>query len=141
MFNILLLQAVIYSRILHIYYQHCHNLTYGSSFVGDHTVFNDFYEEVADNYDRLSEYTVSQFGNKEFNTTVIHESIMEELQNYKVENMTSQEMFNSSLILEFKFYNILKELDIKASIGLKNMIGDFAEKSDVRQYKIKQRLK
>jgi len=141
MSKIPLLKAIIYSRVLHLFYHYCHLLTYGETFVGDHSLFGGFYEEMSDHYDRLSEYLIATLGNEAFETQKINMLVAEELQRFKIEKISTISMLAGALILEKEFYTSLQELDSVATIGLKNMIGDLAEKSDSRQYKILQRKK
>lgn len=136
-----LLQTVILSRVLHLFYQYCHNLSFGPTFVGDHKMFKDFYEQLVDDYDKITEYTIAHIKQSEFETSKINQAISQKLQQFQVEKMSMTKMCKSSTALELEFYSSLVNLNNVGDIGLKNMVGDFAERSNVRQYKLRQRLK
>lgn len=129
-------------RLLQLYYHNCHNLTKGIMFQQDHAFFAESYDRAENDYDSLVEYMIATLGNEAFNTATVIKHIAEELSEIKVEEMSSQEMYIKALELEVELYEELTELnDTSSRIGLINLIGDIATASDVRKYKMQQRLK
>lgn len=139
--QVALLSLVISIRSLHLYYHYCHNLTYGPTFLADHNTFADFYTELAGQYDQVSEYAVALLGNSKFDVENINKAIAMRLDGMAVNKLSPGEMFKQALKLEKDLVEDLEALDKKSSIGMKNLLGDLAQTSDVRTYKIQQRLK
>lgn len=134
------LLPIIRLRVLQLYYHHCHNLVKGQSFFEDHAFFAASYAEVELQYDSLSEYCIATLGTKAFDTELITKGIAKGLSGLKLNSMGADEMYSKALELEEELYSDLTELDKGSPIGLRNMVGAFAELADVRKYKIKQRL-
>ena len=135
------LRPLVYSRVLDHFYHHCHNLTYGESFVSDHALFAAFYAELGLQYDQLAEYLIATTGSASFQTQMINDAVAQKLSEYPVETMSPEIMFSVALQLEAEYYEYLVRLDAVGSVGVKNMVGAMAELADVRKYKIQQRLK
>lgn len=138
--KVVLMRAIVSARILQLYYHSCHNLISGESFFADHEFFGGVYPQLETHYDRLAEYYICLFGKKAFETKILTKAVSEELEKHEIEEMCCCDMFKLSQKLETKFYKELENISKKASIGLANMVGDIAEQSDVRMYKIQQRL-
>ena len=134
------LKTAITSRLMQLYYHNCHHLTQGASFFSDHEFFGSAYGAMDGAYDRLAERYIGEFGNKAFETVTIAKVVMGEVTDYQVEDMCCCDMLETGLKLEQRLSAELTALDKVAPIGLRNLIGDLAEQSDIRQYKIKQRL-
>lgn len=135
-----LLKLVVSIRAMQLYYHYCHNLTSGPTFGSDHAMFNDFYSELACQYDQVAEYTVATIGVAKFDTVKISKAISMRLDKLSVEAMSPDKMFKEGLKLEKSLQEDLEEVDEKGSLGMKNLIGELAQTSDVRTYKIQQRL-
>ena len=140
MTKVVFIKPIITSRLMQLYYHNCHHLTKGCSFFSDHEFFNTAYTALDSNYDRLSERYIAEYGVKAFETGTIITKIQEDLIEYKIETFDCKLMFDNALKLEKKYQQELQTLDKTASLGLKNLIGDLAEQSDVRIYKIQQRI-
>lgn len=135
------LKAAIAARTLQLYYHYCHNLVTGPSFTQDHAEFAAYYAQAALDYDVIIEYMIANLGNKALDTQAVNEVLFKRLSTIKVEVMSAEEMFEIALELESEYQQALENLEDKGSIGLKNALGAIAEFSDVRKYKIQQRLK
>lgn len=136
-----LLKPLICSRMMQLFYHHCHNLTSGEAFFSDHLAFGEYYDRLEEDYDRIAEYMIAVFGVEKFDTIEINSFVVEKLNLYRLENMSIEGMFKIALELEKEYYLMLMMLDSVGTIGIKNMVGDLAEASDVRVYKIQQRIK
>ena len=134
------IKAIIAARVLQLYYHYCHNLVTGPTFLQDHEMFGGFYASVENDYDALVEYLIATLGNKAIETKAVNQLLMKQLTAIQVESMSAEDMFSKGLELEDELYSAIRILDAKGSIGVKNLIGDIAQKSDVRQYKVQQRL-
>lgn len=136
----ILMKAIVTCRVMQLYYHNCHNLVSGETFFSDHSFFGDLYPRLESDYDRLAEFYIATFGKAAFETKALSTLVQEELDKFEVEKMSCKDMFSTSVELETKLYKELEAIDKKASIGLRNLIGDVAEQIDVRMYKLKQRL-
>lgn len=135
------LKAALAARTLQLYYHYCHNLVTGPSFTQDHAEFAMYYAQAEKDYDVIVEYMIANLGNKAFDTRAVNEVLLKKLASIKVEAMSAEEMFEMALELEKEYQEALENLEAVGSIGLKNALGAIAELSDVRVYKIQQRLK
>ena len=135
------LNVAIRARTMQMYYHFCHNLVSGETFFQDHEAFGEFYPALEGDYDRLVEYMIATLGPKALDVKLVNESLFDELNKLKVDKLCCCEMFEKGLELEQEYVKALTKLDKMAPIGLRNLVGDLAEKSDVRTYKIKQRIK
>ncbi len=132
------LRAICQLRALQLYYHYCHNLTKGPSFNADHELFKSFYESADSEYDRMVEYHIAAFGSLESDTVTKQVAVL--LDGLSVEQMSTDEMFANGLKMEYDLYQDLTSIEEGSPIGFRNLLGDISESSDVRQYKIKQRL-
>lgn len=135
------LKVAIAARTLQLYYHYCHNLCTGSTFMQDHAEFAANYAQAQLDYDTIVEYMIATLGNKAFDTKAINQILMEKLSSFKVESMSVDKMFEVALKLEKEYQEVIVPLEKKGSLGLKNALAGIAQLSDVRIYKIQQRLK
>jgi len=135
------LTVVIRLRVTQLYYHYCHNLTHGPMFFSYHELFGEFYPEVEVDYDKIIEYAVAVLGIESIDTETINTLVAEELNEYKIEQMSPEEMIENSLKVEQDLYSDLNSLFQGSIIGLQNSLGGIAERSDVRQYKLKQLMR
>lgn len=127
-------------RVLQLFYHNCHNLAHGPTFVADHGLLGDFYSQAEDHYDAVVEYMIATLGGQAFDTSMLAEAVCEELEKFKAETMPMPEMFLTALQLEAEMYSDIESLEKGSPIGLRNLLGDVGQASDVRKYKLKQRL-
>lgn len=131
---------IIISRSLQLYYHYCHNLVSGPGFHADHKFFGKSYKELEADYDLLVEYCVSMYGKEGFITQEITDMVARQLSDLSVEEMSAEEMYEKSIELEKEYQEYIVKLNSKAPLGLQNTVQDFATKSDIRSYKMKQRI-
>lgn len=132
--------ALIKARAMQLYYHYCHNLVQGTAFHADHSFFESTYKTLDSNYDQLVEYFIALFSNKKFKSAEISELVHEELEGLEVEKMTAEKMYESAIKMEIDFQKYLSAVNEKGSIGLQNTVQGIATQSDVRLYKIRQRI-
>lgn len=134
---------VAHLRATHLYYHNCHNVVFGATFVADHDLFSDFYTELALDYDSVAERIVGYFGKDQLSLSKIMEDtadILKELPDpsaLTVEAMLAGgKMADKELIVLCNMVDKMKDV----SSGLRQLVGDIADKAEVRQYKLQQRL-
>jgi DNA-binding ferritin-like protein len=135
-----LMAALIKARAMQLYYHYCHNLVTGKDFHSDHAFFAATYAAMELNYDALAEYFVALNGNKAFKTKQVSKLVQEELEGMSVESMSAEEMYKEALKMEAEYQTYLAATNKAAPLGLQNAVQGMATESDVRVYKIKQRL-
>jgi len=135
-----ILGALIKARATQIYYHHCHNLVAGEAFHSDHAFFAEAYQAFEGYYDSLVEYFIALFSNKKFKTNQVNKLVMEELEGIKVEEMCCCDMYETAVKMELDFQKYIEAVNKVGRLGLQNAVQGMATESDVRLYKIRQRL-
>ena len=132
--------GLIKARAMQLYYHYCHNLVKGPMFQQDHGFFNDSYTALETDYDSLAEYFVSLNGNSSFKTKQVTELVLAELEGLAVEKMPADDMYKEAVKMEEEYQKYLTAINKAGPLGLQNLVQGLATASDVRLYKIKQRL-
>jgi hypothetical protein len=138
MLRLLLVQL----RSMHLYFHNCHNLAKGPSFFGDHCAFNDFYSELDKEYDEAAERAVGLY-NEPLDLSILLPAISKNLEMVLGDYKTPEDMHSGGLALEKELIKIcdLIENSPLATLGLKELVGGIACHSEIRSYKLNQRLK
>lgn len=129
-------------KLMNLLYHNAHNLTKGPNFVGDHSLFNDFYSVVEGDYDDVVERAIGMDLEH-----VADLSSQMSIVSKKIEALPSlennEDRFGIGLSLEQELCKMIEKTcaEEQCSMGLEQLIGNIADKSEARQYKIKQRLK
>lgn len=126
-------------RCMTLFYHDCHNNAFGSSFISDHNLFRDFYEGIESDYDSIAERILGLGESEKISSYEILEPVKKLLA--KLSEVSGDNIFKASLTLEENLRTLLQDVDKKATIGTSNMLQNIADKSEVRTYKIKQRIK
>lgn len=135
-----LMAGLIKARAMQLYYHYCHNLVRGSDFHSDHNFFGDSYAALEGDYDSLTEYFISLNSNSAFKSKQVTELVSAELEGLAVEKMSAEDMYKEAIKMEEDYQKYLVSINKSGPLGLQNMIQGLATASDVRLYKIKQRL-
>jgi DNA-binding ferritin-like protein len=116
-----------------------HNVIHGASFFADHDFLGEAYEAYTKAYDETIERIIGLGEN--VNPIQITAHAAEEATKYDVTRMDAYDMFSELLNLEKEICDIVTEtIDGGVSHGTSNLLEGFADHSEVRQYKIKQRI-
>jgi len=104
-------------RAIRIYSQNAHHLVKGTPFHSDHNFFGDVYNEVGGDFDDVAERIIGLYGEEHLNLQNMLQAVV-------------------------KLKNLIKQIIASGvSPGVEQLIGDIANKSEMRCYKIKQRMK
>jgi DNA-binding ferritin-like protein len=118
-------------RALQLFYHEKHHTAEGASFFSDHAAFGDFYAEAEGDFDSIVERAVGMG----FIDTAFAKNHMKVVPTVLAldcpKEMESQLCEICTLICDHE----------ACSEGTKQMVGDIADKSEVRQYKLGQRAK
>lgn len=149
MFN----ELLILSRALNLIYHHMHNVASGHSFFADHAELALMYAAVDADYDSVAERRIG-LGNAfsasdAANVVAEAAELLKALPEAETITIATQEistpsinaMFSFAMQLESEYVRELKSAESGMSAGTINMLQGLADLSEVRQYKIGQRLK
>jgi DNA-binding ferritin-like protein len=126
-------------REAQIFAHAAHNLIHGASFFADHEFLGEAYEAYTKAYDETIERIIGL--GDEINPIQITADAAEEATKYSVTRMDSYDMFSWLLNVEKEICELVHEtIEGGVSHGTSNLLEGFADHSEVRQYKIKQRI-
>lgn len=122
-------------RYMQFYAHMAHNLLGGETFFQDHSFLGELYEAYEGEYDDVIERLIGL--EEDPDLIQIHKDAVEQLEkpeSYKI-------CFKELLKCEEEICKMIEEIVKDSSQGTMQLIGDIANKSEMRQYKLKQRLK
>jgi DNA-binding ferritin-like protein len=130
-------------RALQIYGQHAHNNCTGKSFLSDHEMFASSYTAAAEDYDSVVERMIGSGGKPVDTLSIASEAVNLTDQCGKEPGECNIEFLKGVLKLEMVVCSLVDKVcsTTKLPEGTKQLIGNIADKSMSRQYKLKQRLK
>lgn len=136
----LLINLATYLRSMQLYYHNCHNMTKGSSFVGDHNLFGELYPELENQYDSLVERIIG-ISDQPLNLFEMNSKSGLLMKNLP-QQMSNDDMFRNGLNFEKQLIRLCEEIDKSGfSSGTRQLVGDLANSAEMRVYKLKQRTK
>lgn len=122
-------------RYLQFYSHISHNVLGGETFFQDHSFLGELYSTYEDEYDSVVERLIGL--GKKVDFPKIHKDAVKDLSAPK----SYDECFKSILLSEEELCDSIEEYVKDASQGTIQLLGDIANRSEMRQYKLKQRLK
>ncbi|MFY8062356.1 MAG: ferritin-like domain-containing protein [Usitatibacteraceae bacterium] len=122
-------------RAMQLYAHAAHNLAKGKTFFEDHEAFAAFYGAYAAEYDDVIERIIGIEGDADI--AAITKAACDVIN----ENPESSEKAYSVLLAsEKRLCKLVDQHNKSASLGTQNLLQGIADKSEMRQYKIKRRL-
>lgn len=137
-----LMEMIISLRCMQFYYHQAHQVAARSTFFSDHDAFGSFYAELEADFDSVSERNIGMFGGDAQNFPVILEGVSAKLKSYPHIAKDNNAYFEAGLKME-EALNKAVDAACKSpecNEGLKQLLGNIADKSQVRMYKIKRRI-
>lgn len=136
-------ELMILLRAMQMYTQNAHHLVKGMCFSQDHAFFGDTYEQLGNDFDDVSERIVGLYGEDPLNLQAIMKSVCDKLVDAPTAGTTENKIFfQHQLLLEDKLCDLVKMIvGAGCSHGTEQLITEICNKSEIRKYKIKQRLK
>ena len=130
-------------RAMQLFTHSAHNLVARTPFHTDHSFFGDVYSVLESDYDDVAERIIGLFGEEPMELNSILMGVAAKLQGAPSIGVRENSVFYSHLLSqEIQLCEHIKKLVLAGiSPGTEQLIGDIANKSESRQYKIKQRLK
>lgn len=130
-------------RAMQLYAHSCHNLVKGQGFHSDHAFFGDVYSDIEGDFDSVVERSIGLYGDAHMNLQECLSSVMSKLADAPSVGAESNKVYyEHQLKMEDKLTGLIKQI-IAAGVspGTEQLIGNIADKSEMRKYKIKQRIK
>lgn len=117
-----------------------HNLTKGMAFFSDHEFFGEAYKAYESDYDDVVERDIG-LGETTFDLAAITKEAAEKASVYDPADMAADEMCAVLLSMERLIQAECERLDPEATLGTSNLLQGIADRSEMRSYKLRQRIK
>lgn len=137
-------ELLVHLRAMQMYAQSAHHLVARTPFHSDHEFFGGVYEQLNGDYDSVAERIVGTSGEEQLNLAEISMQVAQSLQNIKSVGVKENKEFYSLLLQMEHGLCVLVDRICKSegtSEGTKQLVGEICNQSEIRQYKIKQRIK
>lgn len=117
----------------------CHNLVKGATFFEDHEFLGELYGTYEDGYDGCVERIIAFTGNAD--VIGITSKACAISAQFNPAGKASAEIFSFILNLEKNICAVIKTAVPGCTDGTQNFLQDLADKSEMRQYKISQKIR
>lgn len=137
-----MLNLLIHLRLMHLLFHHYHNVVARVAFGADHELFNEWYNDLSEDYDSVAERLVGLTDSSQLNLHAILDGVSAKCKQYPQDAKENAILFQAGLQLESELKQQIDAL-IKTggvSEGTKNLLAQIADDSESRVYKIKRRL-
>jgi DNA-binding ferritin-like protein len=134
---------LVHLRAMHLFAHNAHNLVARAPFHSDHAFFGETYEALSDAYDSVAERIIGLMGEEALKPQTLLLEVGEKLKMAPSTGVKENKVFYQfQLMMEQELCKkISMTIAAGVSPGTEQMLGDLCDKSEVRQYKIKQRIK
>lgn len=135
-------ELLIKLRLLQIFAQQSHNLIQSETFFGDHCFLEEVYKQTSSDYDSVAERTIGTLGDRPLHMHEILESVSKRAALLPPLASAPDVIFKALKVMEVDLCEFIEEAvrDEEVSEGTKQLIGEIANKSEMRQYKLNRRL-
>jgi len=136
-------QLLIQLRTMQLFTHGAHNLCSKVLFFQDHDFFGSVYTVLEGDYDSVLERMIGLHGEESLDYPNLLNAIATKLKPLpSVGVKENSEFFKALLTLEVELCSLIKQTIAKGTTpGTEQLIGEIANQSEMRQYKIKQRIK
>ena len=136
------------ARAHYLWFHGAHHVTRGACFVGDHKLYSKIYEEYVTDFDSLAEKGIVMFGERIADPLVVTQAASQMLSAYQSPSaLQPQGIASAGLQIERGYIARLEKsrLDLQAgarlSLGLDNLLSQFADNHETWVYQLGQRAK
>jgi DNA-binding ferritin-like protein len=130
-------QIAITLRGLQLFAHNAHNLAKGKTFLEDHEFLGELYGAYESAYDDVVERMIGLGGDQDLNAITTEACDMATSAKFS----DNDQAFNVLLVTEKELCDEIKKEMGKQSTGTQNLLQGIADNSEMRQYKLKRRLK
>lgn len=130
-------------RAMQMYAQNAHHLVKGTPFHSDHGFFGDVYDTVAGDFDDVAERIVGIYGEEHLNLQNMMQAVVGKLMDAPSTGVEDNKIFYSyQLKMEDTLCKLIDRIiSTGVNPGTEQLIGEICNKSEMRRYKIRQRMK
>lgn len=132
-------ELAIYLRMMQFYSHICHNATSGTTFFEDHAFFGELYAAYETAYDDVVERCIGL--GVSIDLFKLHQSAVNMLEAHKGIKADPKSMFKGVLEQENNMLKLIELAIPKATEGTKQFLGNLYDQSEMRKYKLGQRVK
>ena len=136
------------ARAHYLWFHGAHHVTRGACFVGDHKLYSKIYEEYVTDFDSLAEKGIVMFGERIADPLIVTQAAAQMLSAYQSPSaLQPQGIASAGLSIERNYISRLEKsrLDLQAggrlSLGLDNLLSQFADNHEKWIYQLGQRAK
>jgi hypothetical protein len=137
-------QLAVILRAAQLYSHSAHHLCARTPFFQDHEFFSDTYKALEDDYDSVIERIIGTYGEDAVELNRIVAEVALKLHDCpSIGTPENRAFFEYQLKFEQELCSLVEEIchNPKASQGIIQLVGEIANQSEIRQYKIKRRIK
>lgn len=124
-------------RALQLYAHNAHNLAKGKTFLEDHEFFGELYGAYEGEYDSIVERMIGLGEEPDLNDITKQAADAATANEFK----DNENAFSVLLVTEKELCSSIEKDMTDASNGTQNLLQGIADNSEMRQYKLKRRLK
>lgn len=124
-------------RALQLYAHNAHNLAKGKTFLEDHEFFGELYSAYEGEYDSIVERMIGLGEEPDLNDITKQAADAATANEFK----DNENAFSVLLVTEKELCSSIEKDMTDASNGTQNLLQGIADNSEMRQYKLKRRLK
>ena len=130
-------------RAMQLYSQSAHHLVKGTPFHSDHAFFGDVYDTIAGDFDDVAERIVGLYGEEHLHLQNMLQAVSSKLSDAPCCGVEDNKVFYAyQLKMEESLCKLVEKIiATKVYPGTEQLIGEIANKAEMRKYKIKQRMK
>ena len=138
-----MLELAVLLRSMQLFSHSAHHLCARTPFHQDHAFFGDVYPAMEDAYDSIIERIIGLYGEDSVELNRIVSEVAQKLQNCPSTGVKENKAFYEyQLQFEQELCGLVETIckNPKASQGVIQLCGELGNQSEIRQYKIKQRI-
>lgn len=130
-------------RLLQLYGHAAHNFCGHPTFFQDHEFFEEVYKQAEIDFDNVLERMIGLMGEDATGYHMLHTEVASILDKLPIINVKDNTTYYKQIldIEEDLCRTIAIKLEAGTTPGVEQLLGDIADKSETRQYKISRRLK
>lgn len=130
-------------RGMYLYAHSAHHLSKGISFFADHGFFGDVYNDIEGDYDDVAERIIGLYGEEHLKLQEVISGAMNKIIDApSVGTKDNRVFFEYQYKLDERLKDLIKQIiDAGVTPGVEQLIGEIANKAEMRCYKVRQRLK
>lgn len=134
-------ELAILLRYCQLYAHNAHNLVEKSLFFQDHAFLGDLYSAYEDAYDGVIERIIGLADSNAINLVEVQIAAVNMLKSMPAKEVENVAYFQKIEMMEQKLRAHITALNPSVSVGTQQMIGNLADESEMRSYKLKARIK